>query len=338
MNPSQRHSLHLKITVLTAAIVLAGCASTNNPRDPLEGFNRPIFNFNDKVDQVALKPAAKAYRAVLPSFVQTGVGNFFGNLSDVWTAVNNVLQGKVGDGLSDFMRVAVNSTIGLGGLLDVSSEAGIPKHKEDFGQTLGTWGVASGSYIVLPLLGPSTIRDTAALPLDYKGDVWGYVDPVWVRNTGAVIRVIDARASVLDASDLIEGAALDRYEFVRDAYLQRRESRVNDGNSGWEDRNSTAPGRNSASAIPGGTAPLPVQEPADSTPEKPMAPTSDIGESPLPIMSLEVEMPKTDTRVIAKTMPRSVAMPMEAKVNLPNEDCSKASSVEAKSSCQKPAQ
>ena len=219
-----------RFAAITLAVVLSGCASmSNNPKDPFEGFNRGVFSFNDKVDQVALKPAAQAYRAILPSFVQTGVGNFFGNLGDVWTGVNNILQGKIGDGASDFMRFAVNSVLGLGGLLDISSEAGIPKHKEDFGQTLGKWGIASGPYIVLPLLGSSTVRDTAALPLDFKGDLWGYKEPVKVRNFGTGIRLLDARASVLDASDLIEGAALDRYEFVRDAYLQRRESKINDG-------------------------------------------------------------------------------------------------------------
>ena len=168
------------------------------------------------------------------------MGNFFGNLGDVWTGVNNILQGKVGDGVSDFMRFAVNSTIGIAGLLDISSEAGLPKHKEDFGQTLGKWGVASGPYIVLPLFGSSTLRDTAALPLDFKGDLWSYKDPVRLRNTGTGIRLIDARASVLDASDLIESAALDRYGFIRDAYLQRRESRINDGGESPRSRRSGA--------------------------------------------------------------------------------------------------
>jgi phospholipid-binding lipoprotein MlaA len=342
MTPSRRAPPCLKITLLTAAIVLSGCASTNNPRDPLEGFNRTVFNFNDKVDQVALKPAAKAYRAVLPTFVQIGVGNFFGNLGDVWTGVNNVLQGKVGDGLSDFMRFAVNSTIGLGGLLDISSEAGIPKHKEDFGQTLGRWGVASGPYVVLPLLGSSTIRDTAALPLDYKGDLWSYVDPVRVRNTGTVIRIIDARASVLDATDLIEGAALDRYEFVRDAYLQRRESRINDGKSSDDDSSRRTPSQNGDTTIPGGTAPAPgpspVTAPSDSMSDKPILPTSAIGESPLPIMSSDVDRPRIDSGVVAETSSSAVVLPLEAKVSLPIEDCGKALSVEARLSCLKPAQ
>jgi len=223
-----RHLINTGALVLTLAIT--GCA-TNNPKDPLEPFNRAMFSFNDKVDEVALKPTAEAY-SHLPSFVQTGVSNFFGNLSDVWTAVNNILQGKVSDGLSDVMRVAVNTTFGIGGLFDLGSEAGLPKHKEDFGQTLGKWGVGPGPFVVLPLFGFSTLRDTAALPVDTLGDVWWQVaSPMSVRNTGYVVRVVDHRAALLDASSLLEDAALDRYVFVRDAYMQRRESQVHDGAS-----------------------------------------------------------------------------------------------------------
>lgn len=221
--------LSTRFGTLAIVLVLTGCATARNAQDPLEGFNRAMFTFNDAVDRVALKPAAKAYQSILPSFVQTGIGNFFGNIGDVWTAVNNLLQGKAADGVTDVMRVAVNSTLGLGGVLDIASEAGMRKHREDFGQTLATWGVKPGPYVVLPLLGSSTIRDSLALPLDYTGDPWGYVYPVHTRNAGSVVRVIDQRAVVLDASNLIEEAALDRYEFVRDAYLQRRESKVRDG-------------------------------------------------------------------------------------------------------------
>jgi phospholipid-binding lipoprotein MlaA len=219
----------VRVGVMAIALALAGCATTN-PKDPLEKFNRAMFSFNDAVDQAALKPAAEAYRT-LPSFVQTGVSNFFGNLGDVWTAANNLLQGKVADGMSDVMRVTFNSTFGLFGVLDIASEAGLAKHKEDFGQTLGKWGVASGPYIVLPLLGPSTLRDTVATPVDLTGDPWDYARPIRVRNFGYLARVVDQRAAVLDASNLIEEAALDRYVFVRDAYMQRRESKVRDGES-----------------------------------------------------------------------------------------------------------
>jgi phospholipid-binding lipoprotein MlaA len=216
------------VLALGVGISLSGCASTTaqNPADPFEKFNRSMFTFNDKVDQYALKPTATVYKRVLPSFVQTGVYNFFSNLADVWTAANNLMQGRVEDGVSDVMRFAINSTFGLGGLIDVGSDAGLPKHRQDFGATLGVWGVHSGPYVVLPLLGPSTVRDTAALPLDWKGDLWRYVDPVNVRNIGIGVRVVDMRAGVLDASNLIEDAALDRYEFIRDAYLQRRASKI----------------------------------------------------------------------------------------------------------------
>ncbi|WP_416200221.1 VacJ family lipoprotein [Undibacterium sp. CCC3.4] len=198
-----------------------------NPRDPLEGFNRAMFDFNDAIDQAVLKPVAQVYANVTPSFVQTGVGNFFGNIGDIYTALNNLLQGKVGDGSSDIMRVALNSTFGLAGLLDIGSPAGLSKHKEDFGQTLGVWGVRSGPYLVLPVLGPTTVRDAVATPLDYYGDAWSYYKPVYIRNTGSLVRLVDKRASVLDAGSLIEEAALDRYVFIRDAYLQRRASQIN---------------------------------------------------------------------------------------------------------------
>ena len=230
----------LLLPALALAVVLGGCATTGgadsnataantatpNPVDPYERFNRTMFNFNDKVDQYALKPAATAYKRVLPSFVQTGVYNFFGNLGDVWTAVNHLLQGRVADGVSDVMRFAVNTTFGLGGLIDIGSDAGLQKHRQDFGATLGVWGVQSGPYVVLPLLGSSTMRDSVALPVDFAGDPWSYVSPDPTRYAGTALRVIDMRAGVLDASNLIEDAALDRYEFIRDAYLQRRASKI----------------------------------------------------------------------------------------------------------------
>jgi len=216
-----------RILLLAAALVLSGCASTN-PKDPFEQFNRAMFRFNDTVDQAAVKPAAQLY-STLPTFVQIGVGNFFGNLEDAWTAINEFLQGKMADGASDVMRFTFNSTFGLVGLLDLGTEIGLPKHKEDFGQTLGKWGVKSGPYVVLPIFGSSTLRDTVALPVDMEADLWYYARPVNARNVGSVLRVVDQRAVLLDASNLVEEAALDRYQFVRDAYLQRRQSKVYDG-------------------------------------------------------------------------------------------------------------
>ncbi|MCC7700479.1 MlaA family lipoprotein [Janthinobacterium sp. EB271-G4-7A] len=232
---SQGSLVRIGLAMAIAASVSA-CATGTNPRDPLEGYNRAMFKFNDTVDQVALKPVATAYKKVTPSFVQTGVGNFFGNLSDVWSAVNNLLQGKGEAGLQDVVRVSMNSTFGILGLIDIASQAGIPKHSEDFGQTLGWYGVQSGPYVMLPLLGPSTVRDTAALPLDIAGDPWRYKDPVNVRNIGTVTRVVDKRAALLDATNLMEAAALDRYEFIRDGFLQARESKVFDGDTDRRDR------------------------------------------------------------------------------------------------------
>lgn len=221
-------SSRLVAVAALASLALSGCA-TNNPRDPLEPLNRGVFAFNDTVDKYALKPVATAYKKVLPSFVQTGVHNFFGNLTDAWSGVNNLLQGKGQAGMQDFTRFAMNSTFGLVGVIDIASQAGLPKHNEDLGQTLGYWGVPAGPYLVLPILGSSTLRDTAALPGDWYGDLWTHKRPVNVRNTGTVIKAVDLRATYLDASDLVEGAALDRYEFIRDGYLQRRQGQVTDG-------------------------------------------------------------------------------------------------------------
>ncbi|MFL6672056.1 MAG: VacJ family lipoprotein [Massilia sp.] len=217
--------------VAAAGLLLSGAAAAQNQRDPFEKFNRAMFTFNDAADRVALKPAATAYKEHTPGFVQTGVNNFFGNLTDAWSAMNNLLQGKGQEGMSDLTRFAFNSTFGILGLLDIASEAGLQKHNEDLGQTLGMWGVPSGPYLMLPLLGPSTVRDTAALPADLWGDPWSHKEPVGWRNAGIGVRAVDQRATVLDASNLLEEAALDRYEFIRDGYLQRRESRVFDGES-----------------------------------------------------------------------------------------------------------
>lgn len=216
------------LALLVAATTLAGCATTGG-KDPYERYNRSMFAFNDAVDRTALKPAATAYKTVTPSFVQSGVNNFFGNLSDIWSSANNLMQGKGERGLEDFTRVVINSTFGLGGVLDLATDAGLKKHNEDFGQTLGYWGVPSGPYVMLPLLGPSTLRDTFALPVDIAADPWGYGVSSRVRNIGTVVRVIDQRAVLLDATNLLESAALDRYEFIRDGFLQRRKGQVFDG-------------------------------------------------------------------------------------------------------------
>ena len=220
----------VRYCIISLVFLLTGCAtSTKNPQDPMEDYNRAMFTFNDKADQVVLKPAATVYKKVVPGFMQTGVGNFFGNIGDVSTAFNNFLQARGGDGVNDLERVFLNSTVGLAGVFDVATPSGLPRHDQDFGQTLGRWGVKSGPYVVLPFLGPSTMRDTVALPVDLETDLWSYKYPVRWRNTGTAIRLVDRRAYILDTSSLLEDAALDRYEFVRDAYLQRRESRIYHG-------------------------------------------------------------------------------------------------------------
>lgn len=212
-----------------SAALLTGCATTANPNDPLEGFNRAMFSFNDQVDKAVVKPAAQVYEAVLPSPVRTGVGNVFGNLGDPWIALNNMLQGKFAEGMSDLMRFALNSTWGLLGLLDIASEAGLPKHDEDLGQTLGRWGVGEGAYIVLPFFGPRTVRDTMALPADFMANEPFSIEHVATRNTVLGTRIVHGRSVLLGADHTLEEAALDRYAFVRDFYLEQRRYKVDDG-------------------------------------------------------------------------------------------------------------
>ena len=219
----------LWVLVLSAAL-LGGCATSSNPRDPLEPVNRAIYSFNDGFDRVIAKPVAEGYRNVIPGLIRTGISNFFSNLGDLWIAANNLLQGKVNDAANDFGRVVINTSIGLLGLIDVASDAGLEKHNEDFGQTLGRWGLASGPYVVLPFLGPSTVRDALSHGLvDTQADFVVQADHVPTRNTLFFIRGVDTRANLLDASRVLEEAALDKYNFTRDAFLQRRQSLIYDG-------------------------------------------------------------------------------------------------------------
>ncbi|WP_345793021.1 VacJ family lipoprotein [Thauera sp. JM12B12] len=217
------------IAVALSAALMTGCASTGNPKDPLEGYNRAMFGFNEQVDRVAIKPAAQVYEAVLPSPLRTGIGNVLGNLADPWIGLNNMLQGKFAEGMSDLMRFALNSTWGLLGLLDIASEAGLAKHDEDLGQTLGRWGVGEGAYIVLPFFGPRTVRDAVALPADMMGNEPFSIDHVPTRNTVVATRVVHGRSVLLGTDRTLEQAALDRYAFVRDFYLEQRRYKVNDG-------------------------------------------------------------------------------------------------------------
>lgn len=215
-------------TVLAAAL-LTGCATTSSPNDPLEGYNRAMFDFNEQVDKVVVKPAAQVYEAVLPGLVRTGIGNVLGNLGDPWIGLNNIMQGKFADGMSDLMRFALNSTWGLFGLFDIASEAGLPKHDEDLGQTLGRWGVGEGAYFVLPFFGPRTVRDAVALPADLSAGEPFRIDHVPTRNTVWGVRAVHGRSTLLGADRTLEEAALDRYVFVRDFYLEQRRYKVDDG-------------------------------------------------------------------------------------------------------------
>jgi len=219
------------LLVVALAGAAVGCASTGerDPRDPWEPLNRSIYNFNDTLDTAVARPVASAYQKVIPSEVRLRVRNFFGNIGDVFIGVNNILQGKFQDGVEDWARVAFNSTIGLAGIHDVASEMGLEKHDEDFGQTFGHWGIGSGPYLVLPFLGPSTLRDGTGLALDFYADPMNEFSPSEVRDPLWVVRLINRRADLLDASSLLEQAALDRYIFLRDAYLQRRRSQIYDG-------------------------------------------------------------------------------------------------------------
>jgi phospholipid-binding lipoprotein MlaA len=209
----------------------AGCATTGgDSRDPAEGFNRAMYSFNDGFDEMIGKPVASAYRSVLPSPVRSAVRNFFANIADLWIGANNLLQGKPADTVTDWARFAFNSTIGLFGLIDVASEIGLDKHDEDFGQTFGRWGVSDGAYLVWPLLGSSSVRDSAGMIFDTSLDPVLQHKPVRVRNAMTILRATSKRADLLDASRILEEAALDKYVFQRDAYLQRRRSLVYDGN------------------------------------------------------------------------------------------------------------
>jgi len=229
MKSMKRWALPLLVLVLLG---LQGCATVQNAdaRDPWESMNRSVYKFNDVVDNVAIKPVAQAYVAVIPSLVRTGVHNFLGNLSDVWSMANSAMQLKGQATAETFMRINVNTFLGLGGLLDVATEMRLEKRKEDFGQTLGYWGVKPGPYLVLPLLGPSTLRDGLATPLDMQGNPSQAFTDEATRNALTTVRVLDVRSGLLQTVDVIKAASLDPYTFVRDAYLQKRNNDIHDGN------------------------------------------------------------------------------------------------------------
>ncbi len=221
----------IPLVCLLACLGLGGCASpSHNPKDPFETFNRGVYKFNDTLDKAVVKPVAKGYKAVVPSPVQKGLSNFFSNLNDVTVTANDLLQLKVKQAASDTGRMLVNTTVGVLGLIDVASSVGLAKHNEDFGQTLGYWGVGSGPYLMLPFFGPSSVRDSVGLYADTVTSETSRLKHVAVRNEVYATTFLVKRASLLDEEKVLDEAAIDRYSFIRDAYLQHRQNLVYDGN------------------------------------------------------------------------------------------------------------
>jgi phospholipid-binding lipoprotein MlaA len=264
--PSQSLRHMVLWAVLACSAALSGCMTTpstptaagpgitlkeniaSNPADPWENWNRKVYAFNDAVDEAVLKPVAKAYKAVVPSLVRAGVSNVFGNISDVWSAANHLLQGKLQTSLEMGMRVLTNTFFGLGGLLDPATEMGLTRRSEDFGQTLGRWGVGSGPFMVLPLLGPSTVRDAAALVVDSQASASNLAPTQNGSLAITGLSIVDLRANLLDTTRMLDAVALDRYSFIRDGWLQRRRDALYDG----------APPLDPADADPGDSAPPPA--------------------------------------------------------------------------------
>jgi phospholipid-binding lipoprotein MlaA len=215
---------------------VVGCASIpegqiRSKKDPWEAMNRNVFAFNQSLDDYLLIPIARAYQFVLPETVRTGISNIFANVGDVYTALNNFLQGKPKSATDDLIRVFVNTTMGLGGIMDVASMAGVEKHAEDFGQTFAVWGFGEGPYMVLPLLGASSVRDTVGWVFDLETDILiNLINDIPLRNSITGVRVVDQRVRFIGASELLDSSAIDRYSFIRDAYFQRRRYKIYDGN------------------------------------------------------------------------------------------------------------
>lgn len=218
--------------------------------DPWENWNRKVFAFNEKLDEAVLKPVATAYAELVPSPVRTGIDNFFGNIGDAWSSVNLFLQGRFKAGVEQGMRFAVNSTLGLAGVLDIATEAGLEKNSQDFGKTLGHWGMGTGAYIVWPVFGPSSVRDSLALPLDWQASPAVVFDDGRNKVLITSLNVVNARANFLRAGQMLEGIALDKYTFYRDAYLQRRGSFDDD-----DEVEVLVPGNGASAPADGASAP-----------------------------------------------------------------------------------
>jgi len=236
--------------VLAASLLLVGCASapTANPKDPWEPMNRSVASFNDKIDDNVLKPVATGYRNVVPDMIQTGVRNVFNNFADMWSTVNNLLQLKPTNTVESLGRVIVNTVFGIYGIFDVATYIKLERHPEDFGQTLGHWGVPNGPYLVLPLLGPSTLRDGASLPVDFAVSPTKLIGDIPTRNKVFALRLVSKRAELLKSGNMLEQASIDKYSFTRDAYLQYRRSQIYDGNPPDEEDSNDDPSANPAPA------------------------------------------------------------------------------------------
>lgn len=231
MQPKLQLTLKPLLISLVLATMVTGCASQAN-KDPLESVNRGVYKFNDITDKVIIKPVATGYKAITPSPVRKGVNNFFNNLGSLTTVLNDLLQLKFASAFTDAGRFVINSTFGLAGLIDVAGMDNIAQHKEDFGQTLGYWGAGNGAYLVLPILGPSSLRDTTGLVFDtFTSDPVQYLQrhDVAASNWTRAAQLLDKRTELLDAKDLVDEASLDSYAFTRDAYMQRRNSLIADG-------------------------------------------------------------------------------------------------------------
>lgn len=267
--------LALKLVMASALVVLfSACATVPGAppppkEDPWESFNRKVYSFNESVDVAVLKPVAEAYRKVVPQLVRTGVSNVLGNVGDVWSAANHLLQGKIHAGLDMGMRVLTNTVFGLGGLLDPASEMGLTRRSEDFGQTLGRWGVGPGPYLVLPLLGPSTLRDSGALLVDRQASVSSYINSDNAAYGVTALEIVNLRASLLGASQLLDSVALDKYSFLRQAYLSRRLDAVYDGAPPMENFDEEP----EPAAAPTAGKPTPVPTPARAPASAPPSPS-----------------------------------------------------------------
>ena len=261
---------------LAVAVALAGCQTIREGRggpgqklDPWENWNRKVFKFNEDVDHAFLIPVATAYTDVVPQPVRRSVSNFFNNFADAWSAINNMLQGKIALGFEDATRVGTNTLFGLFGILDVASEMGLEHHYEDFGQTLGRWGVGAGAYVVLPILGPSSVRDAIALPVDWQATPTAFFDERSAKIGMTVLQILNTRSALLGATRVIDDISLDKYTFVRDAYLQRRRSLVFDGDVPETPSPPDEAASAAAGAAEGNLAPPAAATPASAPPAPP---------------------------------------------------------------------